>query len=746
MVLASWVLAQPCVSSAERPAASYESSGTKRMAERLRVIAAASDPRKNTFLSAERANIFSQIAKAGTDPKEVLEFRTRYPIELLNSGRPEQSMKEFWELRGFLKDENLLELNKDLLRRYEVVAFLRLGEQENCLANHTIESCLFPIQGGGIHTLQRGSRGAITILNQWLAEAPSNLSARWWLNIASMTLGEYPGKVPAQWLIPPSVFESPYDIKRFHDISGNLGLDTDGLAGGAIIDDFDADGYLDVIHSSWGSLDPLHYYRNNRDGTFTDQSRVSGLAGVLGGLNLIQADYNNDGHLDFLVLRGAWFGAQGKIPNSLIRNNGDGTFDDVTEETGLLSFHPTQTAAWFDYNNDGWIDLFIGNESSGNDLNPCELFRNNRDGTFTECAAKSGLTFFGFVKGVASGDFNNDGSPDLYLSCNGTSNVLFRNDGARNDPKYPNEEWKFTDVSRRSRVQEPAYSFPTWFWDYDNDGWLDIFVSGYKLSDVGDIAADYLGLPHGAERARLFRNDGKGRFTDETESAGVFKLLHTMGCNYGDLDNDGFLDFYAGTGDPDFGTIIPNRMFRNSNGRNFQDVTTSGGFGHLQKGHGIAFADLDNDGDQDVYEDMGGAYSGDNYRNALYENPGHGNHWITLRLEGVQSNRMAIGARIKVTVATTDGERRIFRTVCSGGSFGASPLRQEIGLGQAESIKTIELFWPVSGKTQIFQNVAMDRFWKLREGDSALSPVELRTLAFSKGADGKSVYHHPEGH
>jgi hypothetical protein len=152
---------------------------------------------------------------------------------------------------------------------------------------------------------------------------------------------------------------------------------------------------------------------------------------LTGGLNLVQADYNNDGFLDVLVLRGAWFGEAGRHPNSLLRNNGDGTFSDVTDEAGLLSFHPTQTAAWFDFDQDGWLDVFIGNETGGSALfggmresgdHACELYRNNRDGTFTECAAAAGLNVRAFVKGVAAEDCNNDGRMDLYLSVLGQPN------------------------------------------------------------------------------------------------------------------------------------------------------------------------------------------------------------------------------------------------------------------------------------------------------------------------------------
>jgi hypothetical protein len=433
-------------------------------------------------------------------------------------------------------------------------------------------------------------------------------------------------------------------------------------------------------------------------------------------------------------------GEGGLYPNSLLRNNGAGTFDDVTEEAGLLSFHPTQTATWLDYNGDGWLDLFIANETSSNGPpHACELFRNNGNGTFSNVAAECGVALVGFFKAVVSGDFNNDGRPDLYLSWRGHDKILLRNDGPKDAALGAKSAWQFTDVARQAGVTQPFYSFPAWFFDYDNDGWLDLFISGYGINNVGDIAADYLGLPTPGERVRLYHNNRDGTFSDVTRAAGLYKVVHTMGCNYGDLDNDGWLDFYLGTGDPDFSTVVPHRMFRNAEGRTFQDVTTSGVFGHIQKGHGVAFGDLDNDGDQDVYEVIGGAYEGDNYRNALWENPGHGNHWITLKLEGVQSNRSAIGARIRVVVETADGERAICKTVSTGGSFGCSPLRQEIGLAQAKSIKAVEITWPIKGQVQVIKDVVMDQFYQIREGEARAVRLELKKFKFAK-ADAQ--HHH----
>ena len=205
-----------------------------------------------------------------------------------------------------------------------------------------------------------------------------------------------------------------------------------------------------------------------------------------------------------------------------------------------------------------------------------------------------------------------------------------------------------------------------------------------------------------------------------------------MGANFGDLDNDGYLDFYLGTGYPDYEALSPNVMYRNVNGESFADITTASGLGHLQKGHAIAFADLDNDGDQDIFEQMGGILPGDRYNDALFENPGFDNHWIAIRLVGTSSNRSAIGASIHVLVEQGDGNRSIYRHVTSGGSFGSNPLRQNIGLGQASGINRLEIKWPTSGLTQTFEEVPMDCFVQIVEGDDQLSTFELRKLRLGR--------------
>ena len=717
--------------------------GTIRMAQRLLDIAAKENPVNNIFLNKERAELIrKELATPSSRQKRELRFSL--VTELLDSGQNETALQELEALEQDLK-ANIPEAYQRIyrvLKLKEALCWMRIGELTNCLADHNPESCLAPIQGRGLHRFQEGSRNAMRILTDMLEHQPDDLAARWLLNIAGMTVGDYPEKIPPQWLIPPTAFASEYDIKHFPDVAGALGLDPMKRSGGSILEDFDGDGNLDVMCSSIGFTDQLRLFHNNGDGSFTERTVEAGLVGETGGLNLIQADYNNDGLPDVLVLRGAWLRSEGRFPKSLLRNNGDGTFEDVTEAAGLLSFQPSQTAVWLDYDNDGWIDLFIGNESLGNDGNRCQLFHNNGNGTFTECALEAGVGYVGFVKGVCSADFNHDGRPDIYLSVLGAPNVLFRNDGPAGTNAGGAVVWRFVDVSKEAGVTAPLYSFPCWFFDYDNDGWDDLFVCGYHIKDVGDICADYLGLPTEAERPRLYHNNHDGTFQDVTREAHLDRVLHAMGANFGDLDNDGFLDFYLGTGDPDLATIVPNRMFRNDHGHRFQDVTTSGGFGNLQKGHGVSFGDIDNDGDQDIYENMGGAVSGDVYHNVLYENPGHGNHWITLKLEGVQSNRAAIGARIRVVVQNETGEQSIYKTVGTGGSFGASPLRQEIGLGKAKEIRRIEIFWPRTGKLQVLNGMQMDRFYKVKEGETMAVQWELKSFRLKSGSEETQHQHH----
>jgi hypothetical protein len=701
------------------------------------------------------AQMLKDISKSGQDWHNILanHVRVEYFANLVKNS-PDNEFFLFHEmLLAGMTDEAIDGLKKVLARpgtsdftalkmkRLLGMAYLRVGEQENCVINHTAQSCIFPIQKGGFHSIERGSRNAIQVYTEILQADPSDTKSKWLLNIAYMTLGEYPDKVPSQWLLPPELFKSDYDLPRFNDIAPSLGIDPSRLSGGSCLEDFDLDGDIDIMATSFGPNDEILYYRNNGDGTFTDRSAETGLTGITGGLNMFHADYDNDGDADVFITRGAWMGNFGNQPQSLLRNNGDGTFDDVAIEAGVVSGQPTEAAAWGDYDNDGWLDLFVGNETT-TQAHPCALYHNNHNGTFTDVAAQTGMNFLAMVKAVAWGDYDNDGYIDLYVSSLGTVNRLMKNNGKKGG------KWGFTDVAEKAGVQLPLSSFPTFFFDYDNDGWLDLFVSDYggnatgyinglpaEMEAVSMVVDDYLGKTHPNTTPKLFHNNRNGTFTDMAEKMHLDKTLFGMGCNYGDLDNDGYLDIYVGTGHPFLDVLVPNRMFRNDGGKVFQDVTTSGGFGHLQKGHAIAWADIDNDGDQDVLAEMGGAFEADLARMALYQNPGNTNHWITLVLQGVKANRGGIGARIKVTVQRADNSQRdIYLQAGTGGSFGSSSLQAEMGLGDAQRILAINIDWPGSHTKQTLTNIGMDRVVKITEGSKDVVVVERHAIPMGGGA------------
>ena len=607
------------------------------------------------------------------------------------------------------------------------VAYLRFGETENCLLNPAATSCILPIRGEAIHTRQNGSRQAIAMFSDVLKMDPHlpalDLATRWLLNIAYMTIGEYPDQVPPAYLISPKAFESEEPFPQFRNIAGELGLDSFNVAGSAIADDFDGDGTLDLVIATADPRGQLRFYRN-RNGSFIDSTKEAGLLGLPGGLNVVQADYDNDGDVDILVLRGGWLEASGRYPKSLLRNNGDGTFTDVTIESGLGRVHfPTQTAAWGDYDNDGDLDLYVGNESSSAINAPSQLFRNNGNGTFTDVAAEAGVLNNRYSKAVVWGDYNGDRFPDLYVSNYKGANRLYRN----------NRNGTFTDVAEELGVTLPTTSFPAWFWDFDNDGVLDLYVAAYS-AEIADLASSALGLPVTTELAKLYRGTGNGRFEDVSARYNLTRPNAPMGSNFGDLDNDGYLDFYLGTGYPRVQNVMPNVMYHNQRGKRFADVSTAGGFAHLQKGHGVVFADFDHDGDQDIFEEMGGAFPGDKAHNVFYENPGFGNAWLTLRLVGVKSNRSAIGARIRAEIVDNGVRRSVYKYVNSGGTFGANPLRQTIGLGKASVVETLEIFWPTTGQAQSFRNVGVNQALEIVEGAASYSVLNLKPLTLGNSA------------
>ncbi|MCF2490803.1 CRTAC1 family protein [Dyadobacter sp. CY347] len=614
------------------------------------------------------------------------------------------------------------------------VAYLRLGEQTNCITNHSVDACILPIRNGGVHRDMGGSKGTVDIYKRLLSETPGDLEALWLLNVAYMTLGKYPESVPKKLLIPNMDKADETGITPFQDIAPNLGLDVKNMAGGTIIEDFDNDGYLDLIMSSWDLGESMHYFKNKGDGSFEDKSAISGLDRFTGGLQIMQTDFNNDGFKDVFVTRGGWLSKTfGEQPNSLLKNNGDGTFTDVTIDSGLLSFHPTQTATWNDFNNDGWVDVFIGNETSvGANHHPCELYLNNKNGTFTESAKLAGCDITAFVKGVTSGDYDNDGWNDIFISTVSGTRTLLRNKGMSG---AKSGKLMFEDVTQKATLDlDQNRSFTTWFFDYDNDGWLDILCGDYTMQHNLSYyaAAERLGtLPEYHGQPVVYKNNHDGTFSNVTKALGLDKTAFGMGGSFGDIDNDGFLDIFLGTGNPSYKSLIPNKMFKNMGGKSFADVTSSAKVGSLQKGHGVGFGDMDNDGDQDIYIEMGGAYSGDAYQNSFFLNPGQAdNNWVSIDLEGMASNKAAIGSRLKITIQENGVTRHIYRDVNSGGSFGSAPFKREIGLGTATQIEELEIRWSGSGHIQKIKNVAANQFVKIKEGSDKVEKVMLKKLTF----------------
>ena len=619
-------------------------------------------------------------------------------------------------------------------KRLQALSYIRLGEQQNCLINHSSASCILPIANAGIHQLKMGSESAIQIIEPLLEDYPEDLELVWLLNICYQTIGEYPGSVPSKFLIAPEAFENDNrTLKAFIDRAPNLGIASKGISGGSIVEDLNNDGHLDIVASSSGvtEKDQLKIFFNQGDGTFIDKTEDSGVAGLFGGLNCMQTDYNNDGLIDLFVLRGGWFGQWGQHPNSLLKNNGDGTFTDVTEKAGLLSFHPTQTAVWRDFNQDGWLDVFIGNETTTTStigraargkVHASEFYVNQKDGTFKNMATDAGLEFKELIKGVTALDANNDGLADIYISIMGGNNKLMINQG----------DLKFIDQAKALNLTEPFVSFSTGSMDYNNDGFDDLFVSAYTTSNnplAHEVTFELQGNSPTAALPKLYKNNGDGTFSDATESTGFLKSIYGMGFNYGDLDNDGYLDLYFGTGDPNFESIIPNRMFRNVEGEFFEEVSFVGGFSNIQKGHGISWGDIDNDGDHDIYITMGGAHEGDVYQNQLLVNPNEDNNWINIQLTGKKSNRKAVGA--KVHLVTSTGQH-LYRTVSNGASFGGNSYALEIGLGKSESIEILEVNWPMKNSKQVFKNISANQAIEIIESSDKIISRTLTRVDFLK--------------
>lgn len=609
-------------------------------------------------------------------------------------------------------------------------AYQRMGEVNNCAGNHQPSSCIIPFSEEAIHTDTVGSAMAIKYYKLALEQKPMEPLTRWLMTICYQTLGlptkgndtlvdlqsfykeDHRVVLNTTTSADPMIYTLPDSKHQFKNVAAEMGLTGMGYFGAMVVEDFNNDGRLDVFTTSYRLKDNVKLYLNTTEG-FKDVTEKAGLKGVTGGVHAIHADYDNDGFEDIIVLRGGWLEEQGHHPPSLLQNNGDLTFTDVTFEAGLATYWPCHTATWADVNNDGWLDLFVGLENYTDTLNPSaasKLYISQGDGTFKDQAKLCGIDLTAYVKGSIFTDHNNDGLPDLYVSCYKGLNKLYMNQGVGGNglPTY-NDEALWYGLS------EPYNSFAVA--QLDND---KIIRAGYRL-ELASLTEEYEHDPN-----------IENKKSDLALYGVTNRPVSAMGLGLGDLNNDGTLDIYAATGASDLRALYPNVLLMSDGNGGYTDETLPTHTGHLQKGHGVSIADFDNDGDADIFVNTGGVLPTDAFFNQLYLNPGNGKHWIKLKLVGEMTNRSAIGAKVKITVTDAAGKKvTINRTVGNTSSYGSDPNELHIGLGDAEKIDEISVFWPVLNGGKAFYNIATDQRIVLYETEDTVRIQSVTPLKFN---------------
>lgn len=527
-------------------------------------------------------------------------------------------------------------------------------------------------------------------------------------------------------VLPPIRFEDIAERAGVHFITENSPTpekhQPETMPAGVALFDYDGDGFLDIYLVNGAEMPslvktgPKYYNRlfhNNGNGTFTDVTEHAGVAGAGYGMGVAVGDYDNDGRPDLYVAN-----VNG---NQLFHNNGDGTFTDVTAKAGVSgALHNGRkmwsiAAGWFDYNRDGLLDLFVVNycdwdpryEPSCMGINGrgyCHpssfppltntLYRNNGDGTFTDVSAETGIAKVeGRGMGVAFADYDHDGWPDIFVANDNSPNLLFHNiEGKR-----------FEEVGLQAGV---AYNddgnalagMGVDFRDFNNDGWPDIWHTAIEN-----------------ETFPLYLNHGRGAFVNAGQSSRLANLTRPMsGWSNGivDLDNDGWKDLVVARSDVmdnieqisrHFRYAEPNSVFRNLGNGQVEDVSATAGADFIRPAphRGLAYGDLDNDGRVDLVVTALGAPASI-FRNVTETH----NHWILLKLVGTRSNRMGIGAQIRLT--TGDGRTLYDEVTTSTGYAASSDPRVHFGLGASREIREIEILWP-SGARQLLHNVVPDR-------------------------------------
>jgi tetratricopeptide (TPR) repeat protein len=537
----------------------------------------------------------------------------------------------------------------------------------------------------------------------------NNAVDQWLLKVAMDQLPGQPPPIPKQFLFParplvPRPGESP--LLEFEDIAPRLGIDRYDGNGTAAWADYDGDGDLDLFEAGSGEF--IRVYRND-GGRFTDATAEAGLAGVPSGYSLNLVDYDNDGRPDLYISLNGW---SGPMKNRLFRNVG-GRFQDVTETSGAGDPGSGFVSLWADFDNDGLLDLAIANGVLKDGSVP-QLYRNNGDGTFTNMTRQAGIDEppeYGAI-GLALGDYDRDGRVDILINgLDPAPNRLYRNLG----------NWKFRDVAREAGLVQPAHNgFVCFLFDYNNDGYPDVLTTSLAAweSVVAALRLDFAAPKARVhpDASRLFRNNRNGTFTDVTYEAGLHYPVGVMGAGVADLDNDGWMDLYLGVGDPQMSRLEPNRFFRNNGDGTFSDLTDFVKFARPgRKGHGVAFIDWEEDGDLDIYAQLGGHYPGDFARNAFYRNlKANRNGWLEVDLKALRSNRDAIGAQLTLR----SGDLLVYREVKGSEGFGAtSQKRQHFGIGARKQIDSLEIRWP-SGVVQKLEALAPGQIIEVEEGRS----------------------------
>jgi enediyne biosynthesis protein E4 len=534
---------------------------------------------------------------------------------------------------------------------------------------------------------------------------------------------------------------------RFADVTASSGITfehavspekkylAESMSGGVLLLDYDQDGWLDIYFTNAQSVAMTlqgqkakgALYRNNHDGTFTDVTDKAGVGSPCSAMGGAVGDYNNDGWPDLVLTC-----QEGLV---LFRNNGNGTFTDVTRQSHLTDPRWATGAAFGDYDGDGFVDLMVTRYVEFDPKNPppfgvgptCHyrgipvqcgprgmkgmgdsLYHNNGDGTFTDVSKTAGVDdpsgYYGL--GVIWSDLNDNRRPDLFVADDSTPNYLYRNDG----------NGHFTDLSFMSGTAVNGEGAETAgmgiaVCDYNHSGRFSIFLTTFE-----------------DQATTLYKNDGAMNFADVSFAAGIAAptvkfLKWGIGCE--DFDNDGWPDIFIVSGHvyPQVDSLSSGAKYRerkivlrnNGNG-SFQDVSEQAGPAIMvaEPSRGAAFGDLDNDGKIDVViENIDGKPM------ILRNRSSATNHWVTLRLAGKRSNRLAIGAKVKVTAA----RMAQIEEVRSGGSYlSQNDLRLHFGLGATTKVDSVEVRWP-SGETDIFRGINADHFYLLNEGD-AIAHVE----------------------